>query len=180
MASRVKVLEELACVLSTVVEGRAGLARDIPGTVRVLEAHTGQAGQAGPLTPGQGEALHLVLTQHHHAPPHTLHQDVAHSDVEREELDLLYESGPVLSPLGVRHEFQDPAPGRPDEDDVHQLSGGGHHGRVHSYGGQSLVGAGFDIVRTSRTVGRNTEVHQNIFFQKVEMFVIELFRIGVA
>ena len=67
MASRVKVLQELAGVLFTVVERRTGLARHVPGAVRVLQVDTGRAGEAGPLAPGQGEPLHLVLAQHHHA-----------------------------------------------------------------------------------------------------------------
>ena len=167
MASWANVLQQWAGVFLAVSQHCAGLGLDIPGTVRILQANTvPAAADTGAPTAGQGEPLHLVLTQHHHAAGVGLHEDVGHGDVEGEELDLFNEIGSFLPANNLRDEFEDPAPGGPNKHHVHHWAGVRHQGRVHRYAGQSLVGAGLDEVWRP-TVWGNTPVHQNIFFQKV-------------
>lgn len=155
-----------------------GLGLDVPGTVRVLEADTGPAACLGG-APLQGQGLDFVVTERHQLA--TLaripadHEEVLDGDMDGEHLDLLDDAGAGnAGVIRIGGHLDHATSCCPDEQNINRMATEVRHGHagIHGHGGQSLLRTGLDEVGSVDGGGHST-VHQSVFFDEVEIFVIQ-------
>ena len=149
----------------------------VPGTEGVPAGHTVPAASVSS-TPLHRHRLDLVVTEHHQPRLSSTilgsaDEKVVDSHVEREDLHLLHQLSPGALLVSEGDQLEDSAPGGAGEQNINLLSGGKRDGGVHSYGGQSLVRAGLDIVRSLHAAG-HSPVHQSVLLDEVEVLVVQL------
>ena len=157
------------------------LAVDVPGTVRVADPNTASTVSLVP-APLHRHRLHLVVAEDHQARQLALHpadEDVVDGHVEREHLELLDQLSPGPALLCEGDELEDPATAGAGEQHVDRLAVSQGDGGVHGYGGESLVGAGLDIVRPLHGA-RHRFVHQSVLLDEVEILVVQQSGVIVA
>ena len=124
-----------------------------------------------------------MITEHHETrflllAPH--HQNIVDGDVRGEHLHLLDNTCPGLTLLvNKRGDLYDSTSCGPDKQDISGDSIDQRHSRINRDGGELLMRTGPDEVRLLGG-GINSLVHQRVFLDKVEIFLIQRSRVIVT